>query len=104
VIAYIRTRVLNLAVSHTTLDGRHALKSVLSAWRMIWIGISNFVLVLVTIGLFYPWARVRVARYMAEHMSLLSASDLDEFTSETFETQGAIGEEIAGFFDYDIGL
>ena len=103
-ISYIRARVLNLAVSHTTLDDRHALISVLSAWRMIWIGISNFVLVLVTIGLFYPWARVRVARYMADHMSLLAASDLDEFTSETFATQGAIGEEIAGFFDYDIGL
>ena len=65
---------------------------------------SNFILVLVTIGLFYPWARVRVAHYMADHMSLFAASSLDEFTSESFATQGAIGEEIAGFFDYDIGL
>jgi uncharacterized membrane protein YjgN (DUF898 family) len=104
VLSYVRTRVLNLAVSHTMLDNRHALTLVLSARRMIWIGVSNFVLVLATIGLFYPWARVRVARYMADHMSLLAASDLDEFTSETFATQSAIGEEIAGFFDYDIGL
>lgn len=102
--SYIRTRVFNLAVTHTMIDGRHALISVLSAWRMIWIGMSNFILVLVTIGLFYPWARVRVAHYMADHMSLLAASNLDEFTSESFATQGAIGEEIAGFFDYDIGL
>ena len=70
----------------------------------MWIAISNLFLVLVTLGFFYPWARVRVARYMADHLGLLAASDLNEFTSESFAAQSAIGEEIAGFFDYDIGL
>jgi uncharacterized membrane protein YjgN (DUF898 family) len=102
--SYVYTRVFNLAVSHTTLDGRHSLVAALSARKLVWIGVSNLVLVLVTLGLFYPWARVRIAHYMAEHLSLLTTSDLDEFTSESFAAQSAIGEEIAGFFDYDIGL
>jgi uncharacterized membrane protein YjgN (DUF898 family) len=102
--AFIRTEVFNLAVSHTVLDGRHKLDATLSPWAMIWIGLSNLVLILLSIGLLYPWARVRVARYIADHMNLLAASNLEEFTSEAFATQSAIGEEIAGFFDFDIGL
>ena len=101
---YIHPPVFNLAVGHTVLDGRHKLDATLSPWAMIWIGVSNLVLILASIGLLYPWARVRVARYLADHMSLLAASNLEEFTSEAFATQSAIGEEIAGFFDFDIGL
>ena len=95
---------IHCAVSHTVLDGRHKLDATLSPWAMIWIGVSNLVLILLSIGLLYPWARVRVARYIADHMNLLAASNLEEFTSEAFATQSAIGEEIAGFFDFDIGL
>jgi uncharacterized membrane protein YjgN (DUF898 family) len=102
--AFIRTEVFNLAVSNTIVDERHKFNATLSPWAMIWIGVSNLVLILASIGLLYPWARVRVARYLADHMSLLAASNLEEFTSEAFATQSVIGEEIAGFFDFDIGL
>jgi hypothetical protein len=37
-------------------------------------------------------------------MSLAATTGLDEFTSEAIATQGAIGEEIAGFFDLGIGI
>jgi uncharacterized membrane protein YjgN (DUF898 family) len=103
-IAYISAKAFNLAVGHTVLDGRHKLDATLSPWTMIWIGVSNLVLILASIGLLYPWARVRVARYLADNMNLLAASNLEEFTSEAFASQSAIGEEIAGFFDFDIGL
>jgi uncharacterized membrane protein YjgN (DUF898 family) len=103
-IAYISAKAFNLAVGHTVLDGRHKLDATLSPWIMLWIGVSNLVLILASIGLLYPWARVRVARYIADHMNLLAASNLEEFTSEAFASQSAIGEEIAGFFDFDIGL
>jgi uncharacterized membrane protein YjgN (DUF898 family) len=103
-VAFISAKAFNLAVGHTVLDGRHKLDATLSPWTMLWIGLSNLVLILVSIGLLYPWARVRVARYLADHMDLLAASNLEEFTSEAFATQNAIGEEIAGFFDFDIGL
>jgi len=59
---------------------------------------------LVSIGLLYPWARVRLARYQTSRLAVIAASDLDEFTSEAIATQGAIGEEIASFFDLGISL
>ena len=104
VLAYIAAKVFNLSISNTMIDGQHRLSATLSPWSMVWIGVSNLVLILITIGIFYPWARVRMTRYMAQHMSLQTATNLDEFTSEVFGTQSAVGEEIAGFFDFDIGL
>ena len=104
IFAYVGAKVFNLSVSNTHIDDKHRLDATLSPWSMVWIGVSNLGLILVTIGIFYPWARVRMARYLAQHMSLQAVSNLDEFTSEVFATQSAVGEEIAGFFDFDIGL
>jgi uncharacterized membrane protein YjgN (DUF898 family) len=104
IFAYVGSMTFNLSVSNTVIDGRHRLNATLSPWSMVWIGVSNLLLILVTLGVFYPWARVRIARYMAQNMSLQTTTNLDEFTSEVFATQSAVGEEIAGFFDFDIGL
>lgn len=104
IVNYVRAAGLVLALENTALDNRHKLQSEIELGSLVWIMTSNVFLILITIGLFYPWARVRAADYMAEHLSLLAGSNLDEFTSESFATQGAIGEEVAGFFDYDIGL
>lgn len=100
----IATMVFNLVVNSTVLDGRHKLGANLSVFGIAWIVIANILLTVLTLGIFYPWAQVRIARYRVEHLSLEAASDLDEFTSETFGTQSAVGEEIAGFFDLDFGL
>jgi uncharacterized membrane protein YjgN (DUF898 family) len=100
----IHTMTINLALGNTTLDGRHELRSELGPFRLAWIFLSNAVLVLFTIGFFYPWAQVRMVRYQAAHLKVLAMSNLDEFTSEAVATQGAIGEEIASFFDIGIGL
>jgi uncharacterized membrane protein YjgN (DUF898 family) len=100
----INTMVFNLAVRNTVLDGRHTLGTTISPTRMAWIVVSNLFLVLVTIGFYYPWARVRAARYQFDNMSLSAMTDLNEFTSEVIATQSAVGEEIAGFFDLGIGL
>jgi len=100
----VATMVFNLVVRSTTLDGRHKLGAKLSPVRVPWIMITNILLTLLTLGIYYPWAQVRIARYRIEHMSLTAMGSLDDFTSEAFGTQSAVGEEIAGFFDLDFGL
>lgn len=101
---FIGTRVFNLALSNTVLADRFHFEASLSSSRMIWLVISNLVLTVMTLGLFYPWARARVARYRCEHIAVTGPAEVDNFVSETALAQGAIGEEIASFFDIDIGL
>jgi uncharacterized membrane protein YjgN (DUF898 family) len=101
---FLLTMVMNLTVRNTELDGRHRLLSDVSPWRMSMIVFTNLLLLAVTLGFYYPWARVRVVRYQMENMGIIATTNLDEFTSEAIATQSAIGEEIAGFFDLGIGL
>jgi len=95
--------ITNLIWNNTRL-GEHRIECRISPWKLAWIGVSNLVLVVVTLGMFIPWAMVRLTRYQVECMRLLPASDLQEFVDSEPESVGAAGEEAASLFDFDIGL
>jgi uncharacterized membrane protein YjgN (DUF898 family) len=101
---FVGTKVFNLVLNHTVLADRYRFEASLSSLSMIWLLMSNLVLTLVTLGLFYPWAAVRTARYRCEHIAITGPAATEDFMSEVAVSTGAIGEEIAGFFDFDIGL
>lgn len=98
-----QSRIGNLVWNQTQL-GEHRFDSRLRFWPLLGIGLSNFLLVVLTLGLFMPWAAVRVARYRAESLSLLPAAPLDAFLADTTVDVAATGEETAELFDFDIGL
>ena len=101
---FVSTMVFNLVVTRTALAERFQFESTMSPLYMTWLMFSNLLLTLVTLGLFYPWAKVSVARYHAERLAVTGPEDMDGFMSDLVARQGAIGEEIASFFDIDIGL
>src|SRR4029079_9285231 len=84
--------------------GSQYVRSYLKAWPLIWIYVSNLVLIVCTLGLFYPWAKVRQVRYQLAHTGIDSDGDLTAFTAASSEGIDAVGEEIGDFFDVDFGL
>ena len=100
----LHTMIVNLCVSNTIFDGRHKLKSRMSPIVVAWITVTNAILTLLTLGFFYPWAKVRLARYEVSKLSLQADGDLDTYVSETLEGQSAVGEEIGSVFSFDFGL
>jgi uncharacterized membrane protein YjgN (DUF898 family) len=95
--------VTNLIWSNTRV-GEHRIECKMSPLVLIWITVSNFILVILTVGLFIPWAAVRLAKFQLESVRLLPASDLQEFEAAEPENIGAVGEEAATVFDFDISL
>jgi uncharacterized membrane protein YjgN (DUF898 family) len=95
--------ITNLIWNNTRL-GEHRIECHLSPFGLIWITLSNLVLVVLTLGLFIPWASVRLARFQMQSMRLLPAGDLQEFAAAEPEAIGAVGEEAASAFDFDISL
>ncbi|MGQ5524621.1 YjgN family protein [Chitinimonas sp. PSY-7] len=57
-----------------------------------------------SLGLAYPWIRVRTTRYMVENLSLHAPGGLGAFTATAQTQTGTAGEEIADMFDVDVGL
>jgi uncharacterized membrane protein YjgN (DUF898 family) len=98
-----RALLANLIWNNTRL-GEHRIECKMSALRLTWITLSNFALVFVTLGFYAPWALVRLRKYQLSCVTLLPATDLQEFQDAEPETVGAVGEEAATVFDFDISL
>jgi uncharacterized membrane protein YjgN (DUF898 family) len=86
------------------LDGEIQLGSNLEVMPFFWIYLSNFLLVLFTLGLAYPWAVIRVTKYMAETISIDNTEHLNQFISQQQEKQSALGDEVGDVFDVDTGI
>ena len=103
VIGYLKAAITNTVFRHTTI-GEHGFESTLHTGKMIWLYLSNAVAIACSVGLLVPWARVRLARYRAEHLTLLAAADLDGFMAEERQRTSAAGEELSGMLDVDVGI
>lgn len=65
----------------------------------------NILLLVVTLGLFTPFAVIRSLRYRLEAVSVVNAEGMDHFISDVAaEDVDAAGEGAADLFDIDIGL
>jgi uncharacterized membrane protein YjgN (DUF898 family) len=100
---YVIARIQNLVWNHTRL-GPHRFESRVSARRLFFIMLTNLVGVVLTLGLYKPFAVVRLLKYRLESVSLAPAGDLEHFVAAPEQPVGAAGEETADMFDFDIGL
>jgi uncharacterized membrane protein YjgN (DUF898 family) len=103
IFAYFQTRFIN-----TTLDGLqigpHTVRCNLETRRLAFIFVTNILGMLFTLGLFYPWARIRSAKYQFDSMSVDTVGSLDTFVEEVDSKTSATGEELGEFFDVDFGF
>jgi uncharacterized membrane protein YjgN (DUF898 family) len=98
-----RALMTNLIWSNTRV-GEHRIECNMSPLGLIWITFSNLILVALTLGLFIPWASVRLAKFQLEAVRLIPAGDLQQFVDAEPDQVGAVGEEAASAFDFDISL
>ncbi len=69
----------------------------------VWI--VNGLLTLLTVGIFWPWAAVAIARYRLECMTVEAGAPLEAVAAGSLPTErSATGEGAVDFFGWDIGL
>ncbi len=101
---YIRTRMQNLVWNNTHSEDIQ-LVSRLKARSMLWLSIKNWVLVVCTLGLYWPFAAVARARMQLEAFSIASQISLDALVSQGRSTEGeAAGDAAGDLFGLDIGF
>lgn len=103
VFAFVTVRTINLIYNQSTLQA-HGFNSRLEVGRLAWIYLSNWFLTAITLGLALPWAKVRLANYHAECLTLMANGSIDEFVAAEEKSVSSLGEEIGDAFDMDIGL
>ena len=101
--AYYQKSYLNASFNGLEL-GPHRVESSLQTWPLFVLYLSNFVLIVLTVGLYSPWAKVRQMQYQLSQLRVVAWGDLDQFIAAAGEGVDAIGEEVGDFFDLDFGL
>jgi len=101
--AFFNVRFTNLVYGNLVLgDNRLAAQYRLGSYVALML--VNLLGMALTLGLFYPWARVRTARYAAEHMALVAGADLDGFIAARRQEVSSLGGEFAEMFDVGLAL
>ena len=100
---YIRVRTTNLIWNRVTLE-RISFSSSMEVFPYFRLIAGNLALMVLTLGLFWPWAQVRLARYRANCMALQLPGSLDGFIAGETANAPAVGDEISELMDMDIAL
>lgn len=94
----------NVALSATTIDGRHRLRSAIHRGRFLWISVTNLLATILTFGLARPWAAIRMARFLAAATALEVSGSLDDYLGTVQDTGTAVGAEYMDVEGFDIGF
>jgi uncharacterized membrane protein YjgN (DUF898 family) len=96
--AYIRNAVYAAA----SVQGGHELTSTVKPMALVWIAISNALVVMVSFGLMLPWAHVRMTHYLARNTYITVNGSLDAFVGTQEEQVGALGDAFTDFEGIDV--
>ena len=100
---WFSARTQNLVWNHTAL-GENPLSSNVRARGLFALYLSNFIAIILTLGLFKPFADIRLARYRLEHLAMHPQRALDEISAGPSQATSATGQESADLFDFDISF
>jgi len=101
---YLESRLQNMIWNQTEL-GEHRFESTAGARQLLWIHAGNLALITLTLGLYKPFAAIRLVRYRVQCMCLLPHENLEAFLADqSADDAGAIGQEAGDLFDIDIAL
>ena len=100
--SYARQRVY--IYDNTMLDNKISFKSTLGARKLAWVSITNLLLVIVTLGLATPYAKVRMAKVMLENTHVDTSLGFQGYVTAQQKVQSSLGEQIGDAFDVDVGI
>ena len=104
IVAYLYTRQRTYIYANSNLDKKITFASTLKARPFAWVMSTNFIIVIVTLGLGTPWAAVRMARLILENTKVNTGAGFDEYVTQKQEEQSSLGEQIGDAFDVDVGI
>lgn len=82
----------------------HRFVSRMSSWRLFRVLFGNLLATVATLGLYRPFAQVRLARYVASTLMVTGGSGFEVYQAAESDDVTAVGEETSELFDFDIAF
>jgi uncharacterized membrane protein YjgN (DUF898 family) len=101
--AYLHAETQRFFWSHTSFRSG-CCRSTVEFDTFFWLKLGNLALLILSLGLAWPWVRTRNIRYEYQHHALHGSLDLTDIIQD-IKDASATGDEAAGFFDagFDVG-
>lgn len=104
VVPYATAALQNLVWANTR-SANTRFRSELRFGTMLRVMALNWLLIALTLGLYWPFAKVRLARARLEAMALQVKGDVDSWMARAqASSQGVLGDAAGDFFGIDLGL
>ena len=100
---YFSTRLQQIVWGNTQLGLVH-FETRIRAWPLLRLVLKCVLLTVLTLGLFWPYAAVALARYRIECMDVIAPAVLGDAVAEVAASTVATGEGAADLFGLDVGL
>lgn len=100
---YVRVKMTNAVWNRAALAGNRFV-SHMAVWPYLRLVSVNMLMLMLTMGLFWPWASVRMARFRAECLGIVLAGSLDDFVAGQTAVAAALGDEASDMLGLDISL
>lgn len=100
-IVYFITATTNLFYASSSITDNQFSASV-SMPELAKVMLINGFLVIITLGLYLPAAKVRMTKYIASCINLEATDSLDNFVAAEKENVSALGEEFGEVFDFGL--
>lgn len=104
VAVYLQTAFNNLIWNNAELENGHRFESNAKPMTAAGIHFSNWILIILTLGLFLPFARIRSARYRIQHMVFKPAGSIENIVRAEQDKQKAFGDSMSDALGLDLGL
>lgn len=102
--AIYQTMIRNHLFNNSKIINVVSFQSTMQTMPYLMLTLTNMLAVICTLGLAYPWAKIRKAAYLAQTMELTIQNAADKLVDEVQQSNSSFGEEAAGLFDVDVSL
>ena len=101
---YLTSRLQNLYWNDTSSQHLY-FQSRLAFRPLAWLTLKNWLLIILTLGLYWPFARIELARLRLEAMSVQCTIDIDALVNDAAAIdEGAAGDAAGDLLGIDLGL
>ncbi|MET3105585.1 uncharacterized membrane protein YjgN (DUF898 family) [Oxalobacteraceae bacterium GrIS 2.11] len=100
---FLQIRIWNLVWNNTSFPG-FTIQSTLKFWPFLELQTVNIVLTLLTLGLYRPFAVVRIYRYRMQHMTVTGDGFAQIGQGQHSQYSAASGDSSADFLDIDLSF
>jgi uncharacterized membrane protein YjgN (DUF898 family) len=102
-VPWIRVVGMNLFWNHLRFGGT-SFVSTLKVRSYIGLIVANWLLTVLTLGFFWPFAQIRLARFRARQLFVIDPAELREAVAASAENPAALGSEALDVMDLDVSF